>query len=116
MRTYYNIYSKFIFIYFLQFLLKSYIEIYFILSEDLVDTKEIFENLATTLLCTITVMRVYAMQTKTMMNIIKTILQTERRIFDSGEPEEINIYRSFSYQSKASITTFLVSLFIGKDF
>lgn len=115
MKKIYDVYSTIVCTYFIIFLTKSYIQLYCILTDDVIEIKRIFENLATTLLCSIAVMRIYAMKTKKMLNIIKVILQTENRITDSGIIEEMRIYKAFAYQSKVSNNIFLVCLFFGKN-
>lgn len=114
-KPYYEIYSKIAFTYYLFFISRAYIQLYYIISAKIIETKEIFANLATTLLCTITIMRVYIFKSKRLLNIINTIIQTENKILNSSTNKEIKMYKYFAYQSKASNNVFLVCLFIGKN-
>lgn len=114
LREYYNIYSKVVFVYFILFIIRAYIKLYYILADDILDKSEIFANLATTLLCSITILRVFALKTSRILNIINFIIRAEDRIKSTGTFSEIKIYNFFAYQSKVSNTFFLVCLFFGK--
>lgn len=111
---YYKIFSKFALMYFLQFIIKSYMKLYLILTDDIIQAKELFANLATTLLCTIAVVRVYALRTAAMTKIFKAIIEIENQILKFGTKEQIEIYNSFAKQSKVSNIIFLGCLAFGK--
>lgn len=113
-KKYYTIYSTVVFLYFLLFIFKAYLRLYYLITNEIIDTNEISANLTTTLLCTITVMRVYIMKTKRILDIIHFIIQTEQKIMNSGTVSEIKIYKMFANYSKASNNIFLGCLFFGK--
>lgn len=112
----YNYYSKLIFTSNFLAVIRAYVKLFIYLTEDVLNTNEIFENLATTLLVTVSVVRVLAMKSAGINKIVRNIIEVEENIYASNDKNIITIYNSFAAQSKISNIIFSGSMLIGKMF
>ncbi|XP_074026902.1 odorant receptor 10 isoform X2 [Leptinotarsa decemlineata] len=112
LRKLYNIYSKATFTYYLLYILTAIIQLVILLTRQEINVKEVFANLAITLLYSVTIMRVYAIKSTRMRNIIKEIMDLEDKTMASGDKQIIEIYEFHTTQSKVSNVIFLVNIFI----
>ncbi|KAG5900095.1 hypothetical protein JTB14_016064 [Gonioctena quinquepunctata] len=108
----YDIYSRATFTYYLLFILTAIIQLFILLTEDVINAKEIFANLSITLLYSVTIMRVYAIKSTTMRNVIREIMDLEKKTLESKDEKIIEIYKSHTSQSKISNAIFLVNIFL----
>lgn len=114
LRKLYNFYSRFTFTYYLIFIFTAYIQLCIILSEEVINVKDIFSNLSITLIYTVTILRVRSIKTTRVKTIIQEIFYTEDKIHASGDEKIIKIYQSYSRQSQISNYIFMVNIFLGK--
>lgn len=114
LRKLYNIYTNFTYTYFFVFIVTAYIKLIQLITAEKINLQEIFTNLAITLLYTVTILRVYALKTTRLMNIVREILDTEEKIHASEDESIINIYDSCSKQSRITNAIFLVNIFASK--
>lgn len=114
LRKLYNIYSKFMFYYFLLYLLSVVIQLFILLTEDELRVEEIVSNLSITLLYPITARRVWVVRGAKMKNLIKKILVTEDEIFESGDEEVIKIYKFHVRQNQITNLLFITGIVIRK--
>lgn len=114
LRKLYNVYSTITFTYYFIYIVTAYIKLFEIITAEKIYVLEIFSNLAITLLYTVTILRVYALKTKRLKNIIKGIMETETKIHASKDKSIITIYDSHTKQSKVSNMIFLFNIFISK--
>lgn len=114
LRKLYKFYSNLTFKYYFLFIITAYVKFFQIITASKINFLDIFSNLAITLLYTVTIMRVYSLKTDRLKKIIKKIIQTENRIFASGDISIIKIYEFYAWQSQFTNKLFLIIIFLGK--
>ncbi|KAJ8978567.1 hypothetical protein NQ317_012091 [Molorchus minor] len=99
MKKLYNFYANFTFLYFLFFIITAYMELFVLIFAEDKDVQGIVSNLCITLLYSITIMRVYAIKSKGIKDLIREVLNMERVIYKCRDEELIDIYKSHARQS-----------------
>ncbi|KAJ8983708.1 hypothetical protein NQ317_009143 [Molorchus minor] len=74
------------------------------------DVQGIVGNLCITLLYSITIMRVYAIKSKGVKDMIREVLNMERVIYKCSDEELIDIYKSHVRQSVISNWVYLINV------
>lgn len=114
LRKLYNVFSTFTFTYFFLFIITSIMKLCELITAKRQNVQEIYANVSITLLYTVTILRVYALKTKRLKNIIKEIIETETKIRASEDKPIITLYDSHTKQSQFSNLIFLLNIFVGK--
>nr|UTN00907.1 odorant receptor [Semanotus bifasciatus] len=110
MKRLYNIYANFTFIYYLLFIVSAYVELFVLLLADEKRVQEIVGNLCITLLYSITIMRVYAIKTKNVKDLIREVINVEDVIYKCEDEAVIDIYKECVHDSHISNYIFLANI------
>ncbi|KAJ8947664.1 hypothetical protein NQ318_009548 [Aromia moschata] len=109
-------YANLTFFYYLLFIITAYMKLFVLIFDDENRIQEIVSNLCITLLYSVTIMRVYAIRTKRVKDLIREVMELEQIIYKCQDEEVINIYRMYTRQSYISNITFLVNIGIETMF
>lgn len=110
----YEYYSKFTMTYFFLFIISTFIKLFQILTAEEILIQELFSNLSITLIYAVTIVRVRTLKTKRLQDLVKGIMDTENKIYDSGERAIIEIYNAYASRSKLSNIIFVLSVLSGE--
>ncbi|XP_023309827.1 odorant receptor Or2-like [Anoplophora glabripennis] len=112
LRKIYDVYSKCIFCYYLLYVLAAIIQLFIIVTDEVLDVDEIVANLCITLLNFVAILRVKAIKTERVKNIIQNVFKLEEKMMNSGNDEIIEIYNRHARQNQTCNKIFLVNLYL----
>ncbi|XP_072381811.1 odorant receptor 10-like [Diabrotica undecimpunctata] len=108
----YDVYCKITLTYYFLFIVSGWIKFFQLFQEIPIPATEIMGNISITFIYSVTIWRARAIRGPRMMNIIKNVIDWEKKIMDSEDQPLIDIFNNYAWQNRIISQVFIITVII----